>query len=70
MGNLAADSDSESHFLTLDARRGRRVILQAPPVITEQELKRIQNWLAVQFHVVESLGDDVPIGDSSATAAF
>ena len=67
MGNLA--DDSESHFLTLDARRGRRVILQAPPVITEQELKRIQNWLAVQFHVVESLGDDMPTGDSNTTTA-
>jgi hypothetical protein len=24
-------------------------------VITASELKRIQNWLAVQFHVVDSL---------------
>jgi hypothetical protein len=50
-------SDSESHFLTLDTKRGRRVVLQAPPVITAPELKRIQNWLAVQFHVVESLDE-------------
>lgn len=49
--------DSESHFLTLDAKRGRRVVLQAPPVITASELKRIQNWLAVQFHVVDSLDE-------------
>src|SRR5205823_427783 len=27
----AASSDSESHFLTLDAKRGRRVVLQGPP---------------------------------------
>lgn len=47
--------DSESHYLTLDAKRGRRVILQAPPVITASELKRIQNWLSVQFHVVDSV---------------
>src|SRR6266508_3364279 len=45
----------ETHFLTLDAKRGRRVTLQAPPVITTAELKRIQNWLAVQFHVVDAL---------------
>jgi hypothetical protein len=50
-----APNDYESHFLTLDAKAQRRVMLQAPPVITESELKRIQNWLAVQFHVVDSL---------------
>ncbi len=53
----AASSDSESHFLTLDAKRGRRVVLQGPPIITESELKRIQNWLGVQFHVVNSLDE-------------
>ena len=53
--NLGTANDHESHFLTLDAKRQRRVILQAPPVITASELKRIQNWLAVQFHVVEAL---------------
>lgn len=47
--------EHESHFLTLDASRNRRVTLQAPPIITASELKRIQNWLAVQFHVVEAL---------------
>jgi len=46
--------DMESHYLTLDAKQRRRVIVQAPPVITAAELKRIQNWLAVQLHVVES----------------
>jgi hypothetical protein len=50
---IASSDDSESHYLTLDAKRGRRVVLQAPPVITASELKRIQNWLSVQFHVVE-----------------
>jgi hypothetical protein len=53
----AAPDDYELHFLTLDAKAQRRVILQAPPVITASELKRIQNWLAVQFHVVDSLGE-------------
>ena len=56
-------ADSESHFLTLDAKGQRRVILQAPPVITASELKRIQNWLAVQFHVVESLEEIAPPQD-------
>ena len=55
MAPFLQSADSESHFLTLDAHAQRRVILQAPPVITASELKRIQNWLAVQFHVVESL---------------
>jgi len=52
---LSVNADTESHFLTLDAQRGRRVVVQAPPVITEAELKRIQGWLAVQLHVVPSL---------------
>jgi hypothetical protein len=46
---------TESHYLTLDAKRNRRVIVQAPPIITSAELKRLQNWLAVQLHVVETL---------------
>jgi hypothetical protein len=45
----------ESHYLTLDAARNRRVTVQAPPIITASELRRIQNWLAVQLHVVEAL---------------
>lgn len=52
---LSISEESESHFLTLDASRNRRVTVQAPPVITASELKRIQNWLAVQLHVVEAL---------------
>jgi hypothetical protein len=55
---IASSDDSESHYLTLDAKRGRRVVLQAPPVITASELKRIQNWLSVQFHVVESIEEN------------
>lgn len=58
-----APDNYESHFLTLDAKAQRRVMLQAPPVITESELKRIQNWLAVQFHVVESLDHKEPEPD-------
>lgn len=64
-----APDDYESHFLTLDAKAQRRVILQAPPVITESELKRIQNWLAVQFHVVESLDESESRQDVTETSA-
>ena len=69
-----ASDEWESHYLTLDAKRGRRVTLQAPPIITTAELKRIQNWLAVQFHVVESLGEGLSehttdeMADKSAAA--
>jgi hypothetical protein len=62
-------NDYESHFLTLDAKAQRRVILQAPPVITASELKRIQNWLAVQFHVVESLDQRQPEQDLAQESA-
>lgn len=65
----AAPNDYESHFLTLDAKSQRRVILQAPPVITASELKRIQNWLAVQFHVVESLDQTQPGQDLAQESA-
>lgn len=58
--SIVPSNDSESHYLTLDARRGRRVVLQAPPVITTSELKRIQNWLAVQFDVVDSIAESDP----------
>ena len=65
----SAPSDYESHFLTLDAKAQRRVILQAPPVITASELKRIQNWLAVQFHVVDSLEESPPQQEVAETSA-
>jgi hypothetical protein len=56
--SIVPSNESESHYLTLDAKRGRRVILQAPPAITASELKRIQNWLAVQFDVVDSIEEN------------
>jgi hypothetical protein len=58
-----SSDESESHYLTLDARRSRRVMIQAPPIITGAELKRIQSWLAVQLHVVESF--ELDDGDQS-----
>ncbi len=53
----AADFDKslETHFLTLDRKTGRKVIMQGPSVISKAELERLQNWLAVQFEVVEAL---------------
>ena len=66
---LQDPNDYESHFLTLDAKAQRRVMLQAPPVITASELKRIQNWLAVQFHVVESLDQTQPEQDIAQESA-
>ena len=69
-GLIATGSDeSESHYLTLDARRNRRVILQAPPIITSSELKRIQNWLAVQFHVVDSLEPEQNPANASSNSS-
>lgn len=49
------DDSLETHFLTLDRKTGRKVIMQGPSVITESELQRLQSWLAVQFEVVQSL---------------
>ena len=46
-----ADADLETYYLTLDARKNRRVIVQAPPSVTQQELKRIQDWLSFQLLV-------------------
>jgi hypothetical protein len=66
---IASSDESESHYLTLDAKRGRRVALQAPPVITASELKRIQNWLSVQFHVVESIEENTIKTQSSSEDA-
>jgi hypothetical protein len=67
--SLGGPNDYESHFLTLDAKAQRRVMLQAPPVITASELKRIQNWLAVQFHVVDSLDEAEPGQDLAESPA-
>jgi hypothetical protein len=63
-----ASDDSESHYLTLDAKRNRRVIVQAPPIITSSELKRIQNWLAVQLHVIESFESEKNVVNASSTS--
>lgn len=52
---LAFNEALETHFLTLDRKTGRKVIMQGPSVITGSELQRLQSWLAVQFEVVQSL---------------
>lgn len=53
--SLDASGALETHFLTLDRKSGRKIVLQGPAVITTAELSRIQSWLAVQFEVVDSL---------------
>ena len=49
------EGDLETYFLTLDASKKRRVIIQAPPSVTPSELKRIQDWLSFQL-LVEDQG--------------
>lgn len=41
----------ETYTLTLDPKQNRRVIIKAPPTVTEAELKRIQQWLSFQLIV-------------------
>lgn len=52
---LDASGMLETHYLTLDRKSGRKIVLQGPAAITATELSRIQSWLAVQFEVVDSL---------------
>ena len=51
---LETATDLETYYLTLDASRKRRVIVQAPAAVTSAELKRIQDWLSFQLLVSES----------------
>ncbi len=48
------DGELETSYLTLDAGRKRRVIVQAPAAVTAAELKRIQDWLSFQLLVAEN----------------
>jgi len=50
---ISADGDLETHSLTLDASKKRRIILKAPPSVSPAELKRIQDWLSFQLLVQE-----------------
>jgi hypothetical protein len=50
---ISADGDLETHSLTLDASKKRRIILQAPSSVSPAELKRIQDWLSFQLLVQE-----------------
>jgi hypothetical protein len=43
----------DSYTLVLDAKTKRKVIIQAPHVITPKELERIRAWLGVQLIVEE-----------------
>jgi hypothetical protein len=53
---MSGDGELETYYLTLDAGKGRRVIVQAPPSVTPSELKRIQDWLSFQLLVEEKKG--------------
>jgi len=56
---VAGDRDLETFYLTLDASKKRRVVVQAQPQVTRSELKRIQDWLSFQLLVEEpSAGED------------
>jgi len=50
-------AELETYYLTLDARTKRRVVVQAPPAVTAQELKRVQEWLSFQLLVTEAEAD-------------
>jgi len=56
--------DLETYYLTLDAGTKRRVIVQAPPAVTAQELKRVQEWLSFQLLVTDA--EAVQPGDRPA----
>jgi len=51
--SIGAEGDLETHTLTLDASKKRRVVVQAPPAVSPAELKRIQDWLSFQLLVQE-----------------
>jgi hypothetical protein len=50
---LQTTGDLETYYLTLDANRKRRVVVQAPAAVTAAELKRIQDWLSFQLLISE-----------------
>lgn len=51
---LSVSDELENYYLTLDAGRKRRVIVQAPAAVTPAELKRIQDWLSFQLLIAEN----------------
>lgn len=53
---ISGEGELETYYLTLDASKGRRVIVQAPPSVTPSELKRVQDWLSFQLLVEEKKG--------------
>jgi hypothetical protein len=54
---IRSEGELETYYLTLDATKGRRVIVQAPPSVTPSELKRVQDWLSFQLLVEEKNGE-------------
>jgi hypothetical protein len=59
---MQGGAELETYYLTLDARTKRRVVVQAPPAVTAQELKRVQEWLSFQLLVTEA--EAAQLGDS------
>jgi len=53
VGDIPPVAGLETYSLTLDPEKGRRVVIQAPPVVSAGELKRIQQWLSFQLLVNE-----------------
>ncbi|MCX6907987.1 MAG: hypothetical protein NTY01_08090, partial [Verrucomicrobia bacterium] len=50
------DKGQEQYTLILDAASKRKVVVQAPHVITQKELERVTNWLKFQL-IVEDAND-------------
>jgi hypothetical protein len=57
----------ETYYLTLDARTERRVVVEAPPAVTAEELKRIQEWLS--FQLLDTEVEAAAPGDKPAPAS-
>lgn len=50
---LPAVAGAETYSLTLDPSKNRKIVIQAPPMITSKELERIKQWLGFQLLVME-----------------
>lgn len=49
----------ERHSITLNKKTGRRVIVFGPAEMKKAELKRLQEWLAVQFIIEDEEGEKI-----------
>ena len=60
---VVSESMAAAATLLLDPKGERRVVLQAPPTVTQAELTRIQQWLSFQLIVDEGLTSPEEIGE-------